>query len=205
MQCTSRNLGFAFDRVKVFWMCILIKESRATLSLTLCLSFVCRMSLFTFGHIKAHMINTFSSHKQIISRYIASTDLASVTAPGHQVWLCPLPAWDVTGPPLSSLASHCLQATGPGRTCHFGSMDTPAHPPVHNFIIWREMRDKKREGRTHPGHLMTWFWMNGWVWIALDRDMAEVDRPERGLCGYRSVAVIMSRTAFVCVCSTLSW
>lgn len=158
MQCTSLNLGFAFDRVKVFWVCILIKESRATLSLTLCLSFVCRMSLSTFGHIKAHMINTFSSHKQIISRYIASTDLASVTAPGHQVWFCPLPAWDVAGPPQSSLASHCLQATGPGRTCHGHTCPPTCLQFCH--MVRREIK-RERAGLIPGGWWPDSEWMDG--------------------------------------------
>lgn len=48
-------------------------------------------------------------------------------------------------PSLSSLPSHGLQATGSGATCHFGSMDTPAHPPVHSLVTRRDER-KKGEG-----------------------------------------------------------
>lgn len=105
--------------------------------------------LCTCCQLNARLINVKNPgnpfpHKEIISRYIAGADLSSVTAPGHCRFGLSLVCLRCSWPSLSSLPSHCLQATGSEATCHFGSMDTPAHPPVHSLVTQRHKRGKKR-------------------------------------------------------------
>lgn len=124
---------------------------------------------------KCEALQESFSHKQIISRYIASADLASVTAPGHRVWPVPcLPEVQLALPvksaqPLSPgnrlrghlsfwINGHTCTPTCP-QSCHTGRREG------------KRERERERESRTHPGWLMTWFWMNGWVCIAWFREM----------------------------------
>ena len=66
--------------------------------------------------------------------------LTPVAVPEHGARLCPLQAWDATASAPSSLANRCLQATGSGGGgCHFGSIDTPARPPVGGTVETRRM------------------------------------------------------------------
>lgn len=115
------------------------------------------------------------SHKQIIARCVGTPWPRSLLlSTGSSSALCsaetppprPCQVWQIG----------VSRQQGQGGGCHFGSMDTPAHPPVGG-----ETRRAERErAGAHPGRLTTRLWMSGWVWTLLQTDVTEADRPQTG-------------------------
>lgn len=92
----------------------------------------------THCQLKAHFIHVKCCKEHFLINKSFHKTLQAPTSP--QSWIvgtgfglslvCLRCSW----PSLLSLPSHCLQATNSEATCHFGSMDTPAHPPVHSLV-----------------------------------------------------------------------
>lgn len=149
-------------------------------SVSSCRRIVCRPPIDKW---RARMTNAThhrnpSPRKQIISRYIASADLVSVTAPGRRVWPVPLPARGAAGPPCHACQATVSRQQTQGPPVILDQW-THLHTHLSTVLSHGETRGKKRKRkkkkseaeRAHPGWLMTWFWMNGWVWIAWFREM----------------------------------
>ena len=66
---------------------------------------------------------------------------------GRQTFGLSLVCLRCSWPSVEHLPSHCLQATGAEATCHFGSMDTPAHPPGRRPVTQRDTSKKDRGWR----------------------------------------------------------
>lgn len=125
------------------------------------------------------------SHKQTISRYIASADLASVTAPGQQVWPVPcLPEVQLALPvkPAKATVSR-QQARGPPVI-----LDQWTHLPTHlsALLVTRARREEKRasEGERDSPWVVDELILNGWMGLnsLMQRDVIEADRLESGSC-----------------------
>lgn len=152
IHSTSRQQCPGFD-VSVDLQCLLF--------LSLLFILVCRVSIVHLltnktTHEKCEALQESVSHKQTISRHIASADLASVTAPGRQVWPVPcLPEVQLALPvkpakPLSPgnrLRGH-LSFWINGHTC------TPTCPQSCHTAR-REEEKKGERDWTLPGWLMT--------------------------------------------------
>lgn len=91
-----------------------------------------------------------SPRKQIISRYIASADLVSVTDPGRRVWPVPLPARGAAGPPCHACQATVSRQQTQGPPVILDQW-THLHTHLSTVLSHGETRGKKRKRKKKRG------------------------------------------------------
>lgn len=103
--------------------------------------------------------------------------LTAVTAPEHRVFICPLLGQrrGRLGPAKSG------KSVSPGNRVRgeVVILDQWTHLPAHLSAAPARREERERAG-AHPGRLTTRLWMSGWVWMPLQTDVTEADRPQTG-------------------------